>query len=125
MARKAADGLTITSVNFSIRASVARRWLGDDAPAPVASDAPNAAAPAAPEAPPAAAPAAPAAPMAAAPAAPAPQPRIAVPPSKPKMLTPAKPYRIDDVVAAQIKEMEDMGDEMDREIKARMGRTDR
>ncbi len=41
MARKAADGLTITSVNFSIKSSVARRWLnGESRPAPAAPAAP-------------------------------------------------------------------------------------
>jgi len=139
MARKAADGLTITSVNFSIRSSVVRRWLGADAPALVASVAPAAAAPAgpvspstppdapaAPAAPPAnaeAVPPTPAAPAAVAPATPTPPaaPAAALPPppaSKPKMLTPAKPYHIDSVIAAQIKQMEDLGDDMEREIRS-------
>lgn len=119
MARKAADGLTITSVNFSIRSSVVARWLGADAPPLVASVAPAApAAPAAPSAappaPPAVAPTLPPSPPPAAPAPPA--------PSKPAILTPARPYRADDVIAAQIKQMEDMGDEMHNEIEERMGR---
>jgi serine protease Do len=125
MARKAADGLTITSVNFSIRSSVVRRWLGADAPPLVASAGPvspsaPAAPPAAPPAPADAVPTTPAPPAAVAPAAPTP-PVAAVPPppaTKPKMLTPAKPYRIDNVIAAQIKQMEDMGDDMEREIRA-------
>ena len=61
MARKAADGLTITSVNFSIKSAVASRWL---AGAPQAVAAPAVAAPAA------------AAPVVAAPAAP-----VALPPA--------------------------------------------
>ncbi|OGR94940.1 MAG: hypothetical protein A2V88_02460 [Elusimicrobia bacterium RBG_16_66_12] len=89
MARKAADGLTITSVNFSIKSSVARRWLGGEAP-----------------------PAAPAAPAAPAELPPAPT-------TKPVVLTPAKPYRIDDVIEAEIKEMEDMGRDMSEEIRRR------
>ena len=100
MARKAADGLTITSVNFSVRSSVARQWLGGDAPA---------AEPAKPAAP-IAEPTKPAAPVAELPPAPK---------TKPVIVTPAKPYRIDDVIAAEIKEMEDMGEEMSREIQRR------
>jgi serine protease Do len=114
MARKAADGLTITSVNFSIRSSVVVRWLGDDAPPLVASAGPAAPPPApAVSAPPVSAPA-----VSAPPAA----PPVAVAPPKPQILTPARPYRADDVIAAQIKQMEQMGDEMDREIQERMSR---
>ena len=106
MARKAADGLTITSVNFSIKSSVARAWLG--APAAAQADTPAA--------PPAAAPALPLAkaPVAALPPAPK---------TKPAMLTPAKPYRIDDVVAAGMKEMDDQADEMHNEIQKRFAPT--
>jgi serine protease Do len=103
MARKAADGLTITSVNFSVRSSVARRWIGGDFPAP-----PAAAEPAATEPP--VEPAAPAKPAAQLPPAPK---------TKPVMLTPAAPYRIDDVIEAQMKEMEDLEGEMQREIRSR------
>ncbi|MBI3564219.1 MAG: trypsin-like peptidase domain-containing protein [Elusimicrobia bacterium] len=114
MARKAADGLTITSVNFSVRSSVARAWIGGESlpPAAVASEA--APAPAVPA--PAPAPAAPAP----APAAPTPPP---APKTKPAMLTPAKPYRIDDVIAADIKELEDLGNEMHEEIRRRAAQT--
>jgi len=119
MARKAADGLTITSVNFSIRSAVARAWLGAPAPTPAADvegmDA--AAAPASEDATldAAGAPAAKPAPKPAAPAAPLPPP----PETKPVIVTPAKPYRIDDVVAAGVKEMEDQADEMHAEIQRR------
>ncbi|MFI5345287.1 MAG: S1C family serine protease [Elusimicrobiota bacterium] len=117
MARKAADGLTITSVNFSIKSSVARAWLGGDAPAATA------AAPAVPADAPAAAPAAPPAPVATISKAPAAKAPVAALPSAPKtkpaMLTPAKPYRIDDVVAAGMKEMDDQADEMHDEIQKR------
>lgn len=105
MARKAADGLTITSVNFSVRSSVARRWLGD------------ASAPAAPAAAPAETPASPA--IA---AAEPPKPSVPLPPppkTKPVMVTPAAPYRIDDVVEQEMKEMEDLEGEMRREIESR------
>ncbi len=97
MARKAADGLTITSVNFSIKSSVARRWLDGNAP-PVTT---------APVAAPAQAPAAP--------------PAEALPPApmtKPVVVTPAKPYRIDDVLEAQ-RELEDQGRDMSEEIRRR------
>lgn len=98
MARKAADGLTITSVNFSIKSSVARRWLRGEAP-PVAPAAP------------ASAPEEPAKPAAPAELPPAPQ-------TKPVVVTPAKPYRIDDLLEAE-KEMEDMGRDMSEEIRRR------
>ena len=121
MARKAADGLTITSVNFSIKSSVARRWLGGQAPAVAAAPAAEAA-----EAPVAEAPSA-EAPVAEAPVAQAedtvkPVAPTALPPApktKPVVLTPAKPYRIDDVLEAQ-KEMEDQGRDMSEEIRRRM-----
>jgi hypothetical protein len=53
---------------------------------------------------------------------PAPAPAAPLPPApktKPVMVTPAKPYVIDDVVEAEMKEMEDMGEEMRREIERR------
>ena len=100
MARKAADGLTITSVNFSVKSSVARRWLVQ--------------ATAIPEPPPAAAvePA-----VVEAPKAP-----VALPPppkTKPVVITPPAPYRIENVLEAEMKEMEDLEGEMRREIEAR------
>ncbi len=111
MARKAADGLTITSVNFSVRSSVAKAFLGETsgrrepAPEPVA------------EAP---------APVAEAPApaaeAPAPAPVVELPPApktKPVMVTPAKPYVIEDAIAEGVKEMESLEDEMRGEIERR------
>jgi serine protease Do len=114
MARKAADGLTITSVNFSIKSSVARRWLGGESrPAAVAS-APAAAAPAA------------VAPVVDDHAAPPPAPVASLPPApktKPVMITPAKPFRAEDLVEKQMKEMEDLGDEMHDEIQRRASQT--
>lgn len=121
MARKAPDGLTITSVNFSVKSSVARAWLGiapsvaaaQVASAPVASPS---AAPA--EVPvPTVAQAAPAAPVTQAPAAAPSYPPA--PKTKPVMLTPAKPYVVEDVLEAEMKEMDDLGDEMHREIQRR------
>ncbi|HXT00010.1 MAG TPA: serine protease [Elusimicrobiota bacterium] len=124
MARKAADGLTITSVNFSIKSSVARRWLGGDSrPSDVAA-APAASAPAE-TAPAAAAPAA-AAPRADDHSAPAPAPVASLPPApktKPVIVTPAKPFVAEDLVEKQMKEMEDLGEEMHEEIQRRATQT--
>lgn len=103
MARKAADGLTITSVNFSVKSSVARRWIEGEtvaaAPAyiPEAPDARN--------------------PIVAPPAA-----AVSLPPApktKPIVVTPAAPYRIENVLEAEMKEMEDLEGEMRREIESR------
>ncbi|MDE2510990.1 MAG: trypsin-like peptidase domain-containing protein [Elusimicrobia bacterium] len=95
MARKAADGLTITSVNFSIKSSVARAWLDRQSQTDSAA-------------------AAPAAPVAEAPALPP------APKTKPAILTPAKPYRIEDVVEEGMKEMDQQSDEMHDEIQKRL-----
>jgi len=98
MARKAADGLTITSVNFSVKSSVAKRWIGGEA-AP-----------------------APAAPVAEAPAAETPVAAIPLPPppkTKPVVVTPQAPYRIENVLEAEMKEMDDLEAEMRREIESR------
>ncbi len=107
MARKAADGLTITSVNFSVKSSVARRWLGGEETPKIAS----------------AAPAAPAASVAlAAPTVEAPKAAVSLPPApktKPVVLTPQTPYRIDDVLEAEMKEMDDLESEMRHEIESR------
>ncbi len=108
MARKAADGLTITSVNFSVKSSVARRWMGGEN----ASASAIAAAPAAVAAGPTEAPAA-------APAAPAQVDLPPAPTTKPKVLTPQAPYRIVDVIEEEMKEMEDLEGEMRREIESR------
>ena len=110
MARKAADGLTITSVNFSVKSSVASRWIygGNERPAAVA--APAVAVPVV------------AAPVVAAPAAPAAEAPVVLPPApttKSQVLTPQKPYRIEDVIEAEMKEMDDLEDEMRREIESR------
>jgi len=116
MARKAADGLTITSVNFSVKSSVVKKWLDSigTGSAVAMNTAPAAPAPV-PDAPPIAS--RPAAKAAAA-------PKVAAA-AKPKILTPAKPYRIDDVIAKEMAEMEDMGNEMHQEIlehQKRLGR---
>ena len=122
MARKAADGLTITSVNFSVKSGVVRKWIGADPNvALVAADAPVPAAPT-PDAP------APAAPVSVAPApvAPAPPPpAVSAPPkpaaAKPQILTPIKPYKIEDTIKKAMAEMEDLEKEMQGEIDRRRG----
>jgi serine protease Do len=108
MARKAADGLAITSVNFALRSDVARRWMaaqdetiayGGAAPAHVA------AAPAA---------------SGTRPSHPASIP-IAVPRPTPVTVSESRPYSREDVIAAEIAKMEQMGDEMHEEIQRKMG----
>ena len=52
----------------------------------------------------------------------APAPLAALPPApktKPVVVTPAMPYRIDDVIEAETRQMEDMGREMSEEIRRR------
>ncbi|MFI5363179.1 MAG: S1C family serine protease [Elusimicrobiota bacterium] len=110
MARKAADGLTITSVNFSIKSSVARRWLNAESAPPATPSAP----------------AAPAAAPADDHAAPVPAPAASLPPApktKPVIVTPAKPYREEDVIAKGMKEMDDLENEMHEEIQRRRSQT--
>jgi serine protease Do len=111
MARKAADGLTITSVNFAIRSDVARRWMaaqnetvafGGGAPA-------RAAAPTAVTAVPAA-------------AAPAAKPARPAAASKPVTITESRPFDRDAMIAAEIAKMEELGDEMQKEIQEKLRR---
>jgi serine protease Do len=137
MARKAADGLAITSVNFALRSDVALRWMasqretlayGAAAPAGTlvaSSPAPaRAAPPAAPVSP------APAPPSSALPAArrpvvaDAPSPSASAAPRpapKHETITESHPYDRDAVIQAEIAKMESMGDEMHKEIQRTMG----
>ncbi|OGR49959.1 MAG: hypothetical protein A2X40_06090 [Elusimicrobia bacterium GWC2_65_9] len=109
MSRKAADGLAITSVNFSVRSDVARRWMqaqglklayGGSAPA-----APTAAARAAVK---------PAAVAASRPA------EIASP-AQPVQISETQPYQYDPdaLIEAEISKMEDLESEMQGEIRRR------
>ncbi|MEQ1920399.1 MAG: hypothetical protein ABL955_14510, partial [Elusimicrobiota bacterium] len=85
-----------------VKSSVARRWIGGES-APAASVAAVE-------------------PAAEAPKVEAPKAAAVLPPApvtKPKVLTPQTPYRIDDVLEAQMQEMDDLGEEMHREIEAR------
>lgn len=88
MARKASDGLTITAVNFSVKSSVVKKWLASADEGAAVSIATIA----------------------------PPKPKRPAVAARPAMVTPAKPYSIDDVIAKEISEMEDLGDEMHREI---------
>ena len=133
MARKAPDGLAITSVNFSIKSSVVKRWLASAAPALAYVDdsgSPTAAAGAADQTRPSPAPSAPdespAATVAsdAQPAAPriqthplmpAPQPAPA-----PRIITPRRPYRIQNLIKFEIARMNRMGNQMRSEIRRRL-----
>ncbi|MBI5623003.1 MAG: trypsin-like peptidase domain-containing protein [Elusimicrobia bacterium] len=148
MARKAPDGLTITAVNFAVKTSVVKDWLAragvaadyeelapagsDAAPsaaeAPKTRPAPQAAAPASAQAPepelPAVAPAAPE-------AKPAPETVVKTLPKGKrktlademgaKILTPKKPFTIQDYIRKGMEEMEDLEDEMRGEIDKRRG----
>ncbi len=120
MAREGAGGLAITAVNFAIRSDVVQRWLADQG-LQIAYTNPSAAPPASPaapenlvvaKAPPQASPA----PAASAPGA----PLHAV--SAPReMVTQSRPYDPQAVIRQQIAAMEQMGDEMRREIQQRFG----
>ncbi|MCX5794385.1 MAG: serine protease [Elusimicrobia bacterium] len=136
MARKAKDGLTITSVNFSIKADVVKDWLAKNdpgvrytVPAPQTETQP---APAV--VPPVAEKAAEAKPAPEpTPEPPAIKPSIEPPaakpateppaakPSKAKILTPVKPFKAEDLIQKEISEMEDMGKEMQDEIEKHRG----
>lgn len=122
IARQAKDGLAITSINFSLKASVAQAWLAKQGVqlAFAAPQAPPARIPVQTPAPPppAATPPAPTQPLAQSPpAAPAPAPAQApvAPPATAPPLPPARPYNLDQVVKGldQVeKDLEGMIDEM-------------
>jgi serine protease Do len=120
MARRAADGLTITSVNFSIKSAVVKKWLGDDA-APVVAQAEPKAEPALAQTITAPTPEA-AAPAVLQPVAPAPRPVAKPVPSKPAIVTPAKPYKVEDLLEKEMGEMEDLEKEMRGEVETRLKR---
>ena len=141
IARKAEDGLAITSVNFSIKSDVVKKWLSESGsnvalteappqnPAAAAAEQASAKAPqAAAEAakPDTKAEAAPAKAEAAPAKAEAPSTKPEAAPAKPeaapaKMVTPARPYKIEDVIEKEMAEMEDLEKEMRQEIEKRRG----
>jgi serine protease Do len=130
MARKAKDGLTITSVNFSIKSDVVKDWLAKNepavrytAPAPAQEPpsleggrSPLPEGTAEPVKAPEPAPAQSVEPPMARQSAPISIEPPAAKPSQPKILTPVKPFKAQDLIAREIAEMEDMGDEMEKEI---------
>ena len=125
MARKAADGLAITAVNFSVKSDVVKRWLAS-ADVPVRYETASAAAveEAKPEPPAQVKPAEPKPEPAAQPkpepvAQPKPEPEPKPVEAKPQILTPVKPYSRQDMLKAAMKEMEDLMDDMRGEIQRR------
>jgi serine protease Do len=107
ISRKAADGMTITSINFAIKSSVARQWLAtqDVAVSYQSSPKPPTAATEKPQATPSA------------PVVPTPPPsstRPETPVQKPavQILTEKRPYDLDRLIADRMKEMEDLMKEM-------------
>ena len=138
MARQAKDGLTITSVNFSIQSDVVKGWLAKNDPqvryiaAGVAAKAVTA--PAAEQsvaaANPALAPASAPVEVKSAASKPVPQVDITAPekvlakvepakPVEPMILTPVQPYQAEELIQKEISEMDDMGKEMEQEIQRR------
>ena len=135
MARQAKDGLTITSVNFSIQSDVVKGWLAKNDPqvryiaagaAAKAVTAPAAEQPVAVSQP------TPEPPVEIKPVAstPVPQVDITAPekvlakvepakPVEPKILTPVQPFHAEELIQKEISEMDDMGKEMEREIQRR------
>lgn len=107
MARKAPDGLTITSVNFAIRSDVARQWLRRE----------GIALPAGTETPPQSL-------TLSQGGTPPSQPRPTTP-SPPSIVTPGRatptPYRQEEVISAEEAKLEDMANDMEREIRKHLG----
>ncbi|MHB2025800.1 MAG: S1C family serine protease [Elusimicrobiota bacterium] len=118
MARKAADGLAITSVNFSIQSNVVRRWLagvGESVGTARAqkSSGQNAAVQTA------------SSPSQSTPVKKQVQhPASHLARNRAVILTPKKPYRINDVIARKMAEMDRLGREMQNEIKSGSGQSD-
>ena len=130
ISRKAADGLTITSINFALKSSVAQHWLASQGVTVgyASSSQPSAAPPRAtekteapiPTPPPTAEkPVTPVQKPTAEPAKPSPE---AKPPAKgekpgPQVLTEKRPYNLDRLIADQMKEMEDLMEEMHKKFR--------
>lgn len=114
MSRKAADGLAITSVNFAVRADVARRWMAGQG-LKLAYGGTAAAATAVASAAPAPAPRPTAAPR------PTQRPTPTAAPVKPVQISETAPYNYspDALIEAEIKQMEELGSEMQDEIRRR------
>ena len=121
MARKAADGLTITSVNFSIKSSVVKNWLAGAGLGGrytvMDPSATSEIAAAQPEEAPKAETSVEEKPTAVEKPAVAPKPKA----EAPAILTPKKPFKIADVIEQQMAEMEDLEKEMIQEVDKRRG----
>lgn len=115
IARRASDGLAITGVSFSVKSDVARKWLAGSAgyKADYAASSPGSAAPKAEKA--AETPDVAKEVVVAAPPASA----KPVAPSKPVVVTESKPYDRDAVMQQAMKDMEDLADEMEKEVQKR------
>ncbi|MDP3543864.1 MAG: serine protease [Elusimicrobiota bacterium] len=132
MSRKAADGLAITSVNFAVKADIAKRWLSaqGEALAYGAASAPvlTAGVPKPVPAPPAAevklvAPAPSVSGTLSRAPAPAPRTVTVAKPAVPRvMITESKPFKTESLIEAEISKMEDLGDEMRDEIRSKLKR---
>ncbi|MBI3565873.1 MAG: trypsin-like peptidase domain-containing protein [Elusimicrobia bacterium] len=124
MSRKAADGLAITSVNFAIRSDVVRRWMAARSFPVAYGGAPAREAPEAAEValaePPRSVPLVPPAP-AALPSRTAHPVERPVPPPK-VTIAEGRPFDRDDLIAAEIAKMEELGEEMHKEIHKKLGR---
>ncbi|MBI5629491.1 MAG: trypsin-like peptidase domain-containing protein [Elusimicrobia bacterium] len=120
MARKAADGLAITAVNFSVKADVAKRWLEKNGvkfayARPQAASAPRPSEPLGNASSPKVV-AAPSAPALAPSAAPAPSRPAGATVFKREMVTESKPYDRERLILEEIKSMEDLEQEMHEEV---------
>ena len=129
ISRKAADGLTITSINFALKSSVAQHWMasqgvtvGYESPSQPSAAAPRAAEKAeaaSPTPPPAEKPVTPVQKPTTETAKPSPETK---PPAKgekpaPQVLTEKRPYNLDRLIADQMKEMEDLMEEMHKKFR--------
>lgn len=109
MSRRAADGMAITAVNFSIQSNVVKRWLAEGdvkvalntAPVKPAaeSDAGLVTVKEQPKI-----------------VAELPKPSPAPTPEKKTILTPAKPYRAEELIEQEMRQMDDLSKEMQQEV---------
>lgn len=138
ISRKAADGLTITSINFAIKSSVARQWLAThgvaipyESPADGSARPPRVSSPTVPRSVEKAETSAPASPPAAeksvtpaqksetGPKSPTPDVKKPSKEEKPaaQILTEKRPYDLDRLIADRMKEMEDLMKEMQKKFR--------
>ncbi len=120
IARKAADGMAITAVNFSLKSQVAMDWLHGTAKMQIAytdTGAPTGTKLASNDAPPVEATPPPKAGKKPKPVATKPLPEQPAPAQQaPKIVTEKRPYKIDSLLQDQMREMEDMMDDMHQKV---------